>query len=126
MSAVVLSCSHLWVDWIMRTSTEVKRNGIKWTLWSQLDDLDFADDLALLSHSLAQMQDNTTCLDSTSARLGLYFSSGETRITRMQLASTTPVTATGQPHEQVTSFACLGSLVDTQRGGGGGWGQMQT
>ena len=41
------------VDWIMRNSTEGKRNGLQWTLWSQLDDLNFADDLVLLSHNHA-------------------------------------------------------------------------
>ena len=38
------------VDWIMRESTEGRRNGIQWTLWNQPDDLDFADDVALLVH----------------------------------------------------------------------------
>nr|KAG5705129.1 hypothetical protein BaRGS_030846 [Batillaria attramentaria] len=37
------------IDWIMKTSTAQRRNGIQWTLWTQLEDLDFADDLALLS-----------------------------------------------------------------------------
>ena len=36
------------IYWIMETITRGKRNGIRWTLWNQLDDLDFADDLALL------------------------------------------------------------------------------
>jgi hypothetical protein len=31
----------------MRESTEGKRNGIQWTMWHQLDDLDFAEDIAL-------------------------------------------------------------------------------
>ena len=39
------------IDWIMKTTTTGRKNGIQWTLWSQLDDLDFADDLALLSHN---------------------------------------------------------------------------
>ena len=34
------------VDWIMKESTEGRGNGIQWTLWKQLDDLDFADDIA--------------------------------------------------------------------------------
>ena len=42
------------VDWIMKNSTEGTRNGIQWTLWTQLEDLDFADDLALLSHQQQQ------------------------------------------------------------------------
>nr|KAG5712763.1 hypothetical protein BaRGS_029818 [Batillaria attramentaria] len=45
------------IDWIMKTTTAGRKNGIQWTLWTQLDDLDFADDLALLSHSHSQMQD---------------------------------------------------------------------
>ena len=57
----------------MKTSTEDKRNGIQWTLMEQLIDLDFADDLALLSHTHQQMQEKTKhwhsvhcALDSTS------------------------------------------------------------
>ena len=36
------------IDWIMKMTAKQRRNGIQWTLWSQLDDLDFANDLALL------------------------------------------------------------------------------
>ena len=71
------------MGWMMRTFTEGKRNGIQSTLWWQLDDLDFADDLALLSHSHAQFQDKTTCLDSVSARTGLLTNIGKTKILRM-------------------------------------------
>ena len=39
------------IDWIMKSSTTGHRNGIQWTLAQQLDDLDYADDIALLSHS---------------------------------------------------------------------------
>ena len=47
------------IDWVMKTATKEKRNGIQWTTLTQLDDLDLADDLALLSHSHRQMQDKT-------------------------------------------------------------------
>nr|KAG5695113.1 hypothetical protein BaRGS_017212 [Batillaria attramentaria] len=50
----------------MKTTTKGRKNGIQWTLWTQLDVLDFADDLALLSHSHSQMQDKTTCLEAIS------------------------------------------------------------
>ena len=76
----------------MRTSTEGRRNGIQRTVWSQLDEFDFADDLALLSHSHAQMQDKTSCLESTSAKLGLHMHNGKTKIIRMKHASNSPVT----------------------------------
>ena len=35
------------IDWIMKTITTGRNNGIQWTPWTQLDDLDFADDPAL-------------------------------------------------------------------------------
>ena len=55
----------------MKTTTTGRNNGIQWTLWTQLDDLDFADDLALLSHNHSQMQDKTNLLETTSAGTGL-------------------------------------------------------
>jgi len=34
------------VDWIQRQATSDKRRGIQWTMFSHLENLDFADDLA--------------------------------------------------------------------------------
>ena len=42
MSSVLLA-----VDWIMKKTKKNRRNGIQWTICSQLGELDFADDLAL-------------------------------------------------------------------------------
>ena len=50
------------IDWVMRQTTDGQRDGNQWTLWTQLDDLDFADDLTLLSHNQQQMQNKTTSL----------------------------------------------------------------
>ena len=58
------------IGWIMKTTTTGRNNGIQWTLWTQLDDLDFADDPALLSHNHNQMQDKTILLETTSAGTG--------------------------------------------------------
>ena len=55
------------IDWIMKTETKGKRNGIQWKMLTQLDDFDFADDLGLMSHSHRQMQDKTTNLAQISA-----------------------------------------------------------
>ena len=56
---------------VMKTSTAQGRNGIQWTLWKQLDDLDYADDLALLSYTQHHMQEKTSAVTDASARLGL-------------------------------------------------------
>ena len=52
--------SLLAIDWIMKTTMEGRNNGIQWSLWKQLDDLNFADDLVLLSHRQQQMQEKAT------------------------------------------------------------------
>ncbi|KAH3746802.1 hypothetical protein DPMN_181218 [Dreissena polymorpha] len=61
----------------MKTSTEQKRNGIRWNLWKQLEDLDFADDLALLSHTQQQMQERINMVANNSGRLGLTIKRGQ-------------------------------------------------
>ncbi|VDP33571.1 unnamed protein product [Schistosoma margrebowiei] len=43
----------------MKTSTSEGKHGIQWAYKMQLDDLDFADDLALLSQTQQQMQEKT-------------------------------------------------------------------
>ena len=47
------------IDWIMKKTTDNIINGFQWTPWSQLEDLDFADDLALLSHSINRLDPTT-------------------------------------------------------------------
>ena len=37
------------VDWVMRRSVNGARTGIRWKMTTMLEDLDFADDLALIS-----------------------------------------------------------------------------
>ena len=100
------------IDWIMKTTTTGRNNGIQWTLWTQLDDLDFADDLVLLSHSHNQMQDKTTLLETTSEGTGLKINRKKTELMKMNTTVNTPVTVGGE----VESFVYLGSVVDQQGG----------
>ena len=104
------------IDWIMRTTTTGRNNGIQWTLWTQLDDLDFAEDLALLSHNHNQMQDKTTRLETISARTGLNINTKKTELMKINTTANTPVTVAGKPIKKVESFVYLGSVVDKQGG----------
>ena len=67
------------VDWITRKTTANKRNGIQWTLLTQLDDLSYADDLAVLSHDLQQLQEKTPDLENNSAQLKLNIHRSKTK-----------------------------------------------
>ena len=51
------------MDWVMRRAVGGGENGIRWKFTSKLDDLDFADDIVLLSSPKQQIQDKTTRLD---------------------------------------------------------------
>ena len=104
------------IDWIMKMTTVQRTSGIQWTLWTQLEDLDFADDLALLSHSHQQMQDKTTELAAVSLQMGLNIHKGKTKVLRMNAASTDPVTLEGNALEEVETFTYLGSVIN-KRGG---------
>ncbi|VDP49392.1 unnamed protein product [Schistosoma margrebowiei] len=48
------------IDWTMKTSTSEGKYEIQWTSKMQLDDLDFSDDLALLSQTQQQMRRRRT------------------------------------------------------------------
>ena len=79
----------LTMDWIMKTSTAQRLNGIQWTIWKQLDDLDYADDLSLLSHTGHQMQEKTSTVADTSACLGLKIHRGKRKVLKVNTVTDT-------------------------------------
>lgn len=64
-TGVQLGCLHspliflIAIDWIMRRTSESKRTGTQWTLFAQLEDLDFADYLAPISEKHTHMHQKT-------------------------------------------------------------------
>ncbi|VDP54847.1 unnamed protein product [Schistosoma margrebowiei] len=57
----------------MKTWTTAGKHGIQWTVQNQLDDSDFADELALLWHIDEQMQMKTTSVVEASVVVGLNY-----------------------------------------------------
>lgn len=104
------------IDWIMTSSTAQGNHGIQWTPWKQLDDLDFADDLALLSHTQQQMQEKTNHVASTSAQVGLNIHKDKTKILKINAANNNPITLDSKVLEEVEAFTYLGSVIDKQGG----------
>ena len=104
------------IDWIMKKTTKNRRNGIQWTPWSQLEDLDFADDLALLSHSHKQMQEKTEQLNTVSTQLGLNINRSKTKIMKANTKNNNPITLNGEPLEETDAFTYLGSTINKTGG----------
>ncbi|VDP40479.1 unnamed protein product [Schistosoma margrebowiei] len=84
----------------MKTSTSEGKHGIQWTSWMQSDNLDFADELALLSQSQQRMQEMTNSVAAASAAV----------------ACTDPITIGGENLEDVKTFTYLGSIIDDHGG----------
>ena len=47
------------IDWVLCRTMEDQQRGIRWTPFTILEDLDFANDLALLSHPQQHIQEKT-------------------------------------------------------------------
>ena len=106
------------LDWLLKEVTRGKRNGIQWTLWNQLDDLDFADDIALLSHNHDQMQNKTKLLRDTSQTIGLRIHSGKSKILKVKTSGSETIMVGGSQLEEVSEFTYLGSIIDDNGGTG--------
>ncbi|VDP30036.1 unnamed protein product [Schistosoma margrebowiei] len=63
----------------MKTSTSEGKHDIQWTAQNQLDDLDFADHLALVYNTHEQMQIKTASVAVVSASVGLNIHKGKPR-----------------------------------------------
>ena len=68
------------IDWVMRKTTEDAPRGIRWNLSATLEDLDFADDLALLSHTHHHLQEKTNRLNTFASQVGLKISQTKTEV----------------------------------------------
>ena len=56
--------------------------GIQWTLLKHLDDLDFADDIALLSHKHKDMEEKTAILEQWGGQVDLRINHAKTETMR--------------------------------------------
>ncbi|VDO92586.1 unnamed protein product [Schistosoma margrebowiei] len=104
----------------MKTSTSEEKHGIQWTSRMQLDDLDFTDDLALLSQTQQLLQEKTTSVVAASESVGLNIHKWKCKILRYNTTCTNPVTIDGEDLEDVKPFTYLGSIIDGQGGSDAG------
>ncbi|VDP56815.1 unnamed protein product [Schistosoma margrebowiei] len=100
----------------MKTSTSEGKHGIQWISRMQLDDLDFADDLALLSQTQQKMQEKTTSVASASAAVGFNIHKGKSKILQYNTVCTNPIKIDGEDLEDVKTTTYLGSITDEHDG----------
>ena len=100
----------------MRQATINRKNGIQWTLLEQLDDLDFADDIALLSHNQQQMQDKLTQVEKTAAETDLIISTKKTKVFKANTNNQVNLNVNSTSLEEVDNYTNIGSVVDNTGG----------
>ena len=86
---------NMTIDWVMRRTTKDQSRGIRWTLFSTLEDLDFADDQALVSHTHQHMQEKTTRLGTYAQQVGLKIRQKKTEVMLPKLSNPKSIQVNG-------------------------------
>ena len=103
----------------MRKTLREGSTGIRWRFTEKLEDLDFADDLTLLSSTRRQLQLKNERLSNASKGTGLKINITKTKVMRFNAASEEKVTVNGEELGDVDSFVYLGAKVSTAGGADG-------
>ena len=102
------------LDWIMRKVTADKRGGIQWKFTTVLD-LDFADEIALLSSKFNDLREKTERLAEEAARVGLKVNARKCKTLRTDANNRESIMVNGKEVEDVEEFPYpLGATVDKE------------
>ena len=105
------------IDWVMRRTVKEEGTGLRWKFTSKLEDLDFADDIALISSMQRHVQLKTNRLVENAERAGLRVNVGKCKVMRVNARNNEAITVNGVALEDVEKFTYLGATVCKQGGG---------
>ena len=104
------------LDWVTKKAYHNSGKGITWTFSKKLEDLEFADDLALLSHRLQDLQQKVKSLSETAQEVGLKINIEKTKVLRTNTQQQAAITLNNQDIEDVEEFVYLGSRISKTGG----------
>ena len=107
------------LDWIMRKTLEGDNTGIRWKLWTKLNDLDNADDIALISSTKQQVQqkEEVRNLSANSKATGLKINSEKTKLLRLNTTNNKKVQVDDRDIDDIAeSFGYLGAHISSSGG----------
>ena len=102
---------------VKQTTKDAPRS-IRWTLFSTLEDLDFADDLALLSHTSDHMQEKTSRLNESAQQIGLRISRRKSEVMTLNINNPQGIKVGEEELPTTEEFTYLGSTVRNDGGAG--------
>ena len=100
----------------MRKTIGGTRGGIQRTFTTCLKDLDFADDIVLISSTREHMQDKTTNLNETPKTTRLTINKEKTKLLRIINKNKELLVLNGEPTEDVDEFRYLQSVISKDGG----------
>ena len=104
------------IDWVMRRTVSGEPSGIRWNFTTKLEDLDFADDLALIASKYQDIQRKTANLKCNAERIGLKINTRKTKIMRFNTRMEERVRLDEERLEDVEQFTYLGRIVSKKGG----------
>ena len=96
------------IDWIMRETTKDKKRGLQWSLMEQLEDIDYADDIALISQRHTDMKEKLLKLDKEARKTGLKINVKKTKRLRLNHTSVAAFTIRRDTIEEVQDRIWIG------------------
>ena len=100
----------------MRQATAGRRTGIQWTFTKQLEDLDYADDISLLSDRYQADQEKLCGVAEEEEKTGFQINIGKTEVMRVNNKKQDPVRLHQERIKEVDKFVYLGSVVSKDGG----------
>ena len=104
------------IDWVMRRTIE--GTGIRWQFENKLEDLDFADDVALVASRIVDMQTKVDRLNIDGKKTGLKINLGKTVVMKWNVNPGIKIQLEGSDIEEVEKTVYLGATVTTTGGAG--------
>ncbi|XP_068687698.1 uncharacterized protein [Montipora capricornis] len=106
------------IDWVMRRTIEGRRTGIRWQFANKLEDLAFADDVALVASRIVDMQTKAENLNINRKTTGLKIKFGKTVVMKWNVNPGIKIQLEGRDMEEVEKFVYLSATVTTTGGAG--------
>ena len=103
------------IDWVMRKTNNQPR-GLNFGILGVLEDLDFADDLAMLSTTTEHLQIKTDRLVMFAKQVGLFVNIKKTEVMNISKETSQPIKIEGSDLKQVNKFTYLGSVISSEDG----------
>lgn len=112
------------LDFVLRLATQ-KSRGIHWDVINRLLDLDYADDIVAMTHTMSELRDFLKDLVESAAIVGLKINVGKTKLMKINPPLKVTRATSQQPQcleindvviEEVKEFVYLGSVISVDGG----------